>query len=294
MLTIGVLCSGGLGLETLTKTAKHHTIQFVLTDSKSIEIIEFSRENDIPCFAGNPRNNKGYHFIKNLDVDVIVSINYLFLIEKDIINHSKILTFNLHGSLLPKYRGRTPHVWAIINGEIEAGVTAHVIDEGCDTGNIIHQLVVPILLDDTGAMMLEKYARLYYPLVEKVLQAIVSNTLILKGQDEDEATYFGKRTPDDGEINWNSSKEDIRNWVRAQANPYPGAFSYYNTKKIIIDKVSFYKEEVDTRQYGIGEIIKVHPKVLVKCKNGVIVLDVIRTENCTFAKGKTFGNENRE
>ena len=294
MLTLGVLCSGGLGIDTLAKIAKEHSVKFVLTDSASQEIIDFSTKNQIPFYAGNPRKNIGYHFIKNISVDVIASINYLFLIEKDIINHSKFLTFNIHGSLLPKYRGRTPHVWAIINGETEAGITAHVIDESCDTGKIIHQIMVPITSNDTGATMLERYAREYYPLVEKVLNAIESNTLTLIVQNEEEATYFGKRTPDDGEIDWNRNAVDLRNWIRAQANPYPGAFTYYGNQKIIIDKVSLYKEDLDISRYAIGEIIDVHPKVLVKCKNGVIVLDVIRTENGTFAKGKTFGNENRK
>ncbi|WP_452598280.1 methionyl-tRNA formyltransferase [Pontimicrobium sp. MEBiC01747] len=294
MLTLGVLCSGGLGIDTLTKIAKEHTIKFVLTDSGSKEIIDFVIKNNIPYYAGNPRKGKGYNFIKNINVDVIASINYLFLIEKDIIDHSNILTFNIHGSLLPKYRGRTPHVWAIINGESEAGITAHVIDEGCDTGKIIHQRVVAITPGDTGATMLKKYAREYYPLVKEILEDILYNRLKLTKQKEEEATYFGKRTPDDGEINWNRKAQDIINWVRAQANPYPGAFTYYNNKKIIIDKVSLYEGEINAEKYAIGEIINSNPQVLVKCKNGIIVLDIIRTKNCIFEEGKIFENENRK
>ena len=293
MSTIGVLCSGGLGLETLSKIAKEYTIQFILTDRNSSGILDFANQNNIPIYAGNPRKGKGYNFIKDFSVDIIASINYLFLIEEDMINHSNILTFNIHGSLLPKYRGRTPHVWAIINGETKAGITTHIIDAGCDTGKIIHQIEIPIMDEDTGAIILEKYVQEYYPMIIKVLNDVASNQLKLKPQNEEEATYFGKRTPADGEINWDWTKEKIKNWVRAQANPYPGAFTFYNYEKIIIDKVSFSEEKTNQNPLN-GEIIQVEPNVLVKTKNGLIRLDIIRTENCTFARGNTFGNENRK
>lgn len=293
MLKIAVLCSGGLGFDTLKKIAQDYNVECILTDSNSLTIIEFAKDNNIPCFAGNPRNKKGYGFIKDFNIDVIASINYLFLIEEDIINHSRKLTFNIHGSLLPKYRGRTPHVWAIINGEKEAGITAHVIDSGCDTGKIIHQIKVPIDYDDTGAKMLEKYADAYFPLVKRVLYSLENNDLNLVVQDESKATYFGKRTPADGAINWNWPKEEIRNWVRAQAHPYPGAFTYYDNNQVIIDKVSFSNISVLENQNN-GEIIAVKPTLVVKTSNGALKIDAIRTENCIFAPGKKFDNENRK
>ncbi len=293
MMRIAILCSGGLGLDTLKKVTPEYNVVCVLTDSKSTEIIEFSKENNIPYFAGNPRNNKGFNFIKNFSIDIIASINYLFLIEEDIINHPNKLSFNIHGSLLPKYRGRTPHVWAIINDEKEAGITAHVIDAGCDTGDIIHQIKIPILPDDTGANMLEKYAQAYFPLVKKVLRDIECNQLKLTEQDESLATYFGKRTPLDGAINWNWDRKRIKNWIRALADPYPGAFTFYKGQKIVIDKVSFSDLKVNDKQNN-GEIITVKPSVIVKTKNGAIKLESIRTENCTFNLGKKFDNENRE
>lgn len=293
MLTIGVLCSGGLGLDTLSKIAKEHPIQFVLTDSNSTAIVNFAKNQNIPFYSGNPRKGKGYNFIKDFSTDVIASINYLFLIEEDIINHANIITFNIHGSLLPKYRGRTPHVWAIINGETKAGITAHLIDAGCDTGKIIHQIEIPIETEDTGAMMLDKYAREYYPLVKKVLSSIQSNKISLRDQNESEATYFGKRTPADGEINWNWSKEEIRNWVRAQANPYPGAFTFFMGQKVIIDKVSISWVKTTKDQMN-GEIILDCPNIVVKVEDGALNLDLIRTENRTFSKGNIFGNEDRK
>src|SRR5690606_11116288 len=105
-------------------------------------------------------------------VDVLFSINYLFLIERDVLSQDPRVV-NLHGSLLPKYRGRTPHVWAIINNESHTGVTAHLVDEGCDTGPIILQREVPIEYTDTGATILLKFSSLYPEIIADVYRMLV-------------------------------------------------------------------------------------------------------------------------
>lgn len=291
MLTLGVLCSGGLGYTTLQHIVKNYKVEFVLTDKKSESIIDFCTNENIPVFAGNPREGRGFDFIKEIKVDVIVSINYLFLIEEDIIKHPKRIAFNIHGSLLPKYRGRTPHVWAIINGEKEAGITAHIIDSDCDTGDIIHQLLVEITSENTGADILKKYAELYIPLIDNVLDSIKNDSLKMYPQDNSKATYFGKRTPDDGEIDWNWDGERIRNWVRAQAYPYPGAFAFLNGEKIVIDKVSI-QENIDFKGEN-GEIVQVDPKIAIKVGDALVILDKVRSKNGTFDIGKRFTNEDR-
>jgi methionyl-tRNA formyltransferase len=291
MLTIGILSSGKLGFQTLQKLISIYSIKFILTDKQSTDIIALAKEKQIPLYAGNPRNGKGFEMIKNIEVEVIASINYLFLIEKDIISHPTKLIFNIHGSLLPKYRGRTPHVWAIINGEKMTGITAHVVDEGCDTGKIIHQIEVPIGDEDTGAVILNKYELQYFPLIEKVLNNLKSGDIKFKDQDHYKATYFGKRTPSDGQIDWDLTNEEIRDWVRAQAYPYPGAFTFYEKRKIIIDKVcpiDFPKHKL----YQNGEIISSNPDVIIKTKNGALKLLSYREEKLTFIVGKRFKNEN--
>src|SRR5690606_24942825 len=179
-------------------------------------------------------------------------------------------------------------------GETKTGITAHLIDVGCDTGKIIQQIEISIEAEDTGAIILNKYATEYFPLVEKVLNQLKTNTLHLKSQEESKASYFGKRTPDDGEINWNWSKKAIKNWIRAQSHPYPGAFTYLNNLKIIIDKVSIGKEKVNLKHYKNGEIFQTHPNIVIKVSDGTIILDKIRTEKCNFEIGKILGNENRK
>ena len=276
-MKLGILSSGNLGKDTLEKIILDFNVVFVLTDSNSQDILSLCEENKIPYFKGNPRNSKGYDFIEKIEADIIVSINYLFLIEKDIISHSKQLTFNIHGSLLPKYRGRTPHVWSIINNEKETGITAHVIDEGCDTGDIISQIKIPINEIETGAEILNKFSLEYYNLILEVFKKLNSGKLGLVKQQEQLATYFGKRTPEDGRINWNWQKDRITNWVRAQAYPYPGAFSYVNSQKLIIDKVSDSSQgfRSDTAN---GAIIALTPNIVVKTTNGALEINKSRQE----------------
>jgi len=275
-MVLGVLTSGNLGLNILIKIESRFMIGFVLTDSNSLKIIDFCKLKKIPYYTGNPRKNKAYEFIKNITVDIIASVNYLFLINKDIINHSCKLTFNIHGSLLPKYRGRTPHVWAIINNEKETGITAHKIDEGCDTGDIIEQIIIPIEISDTGNDILQNYKKYYFKLLLDVVSKCENNTLQFKKQNEKFATYFGKRTPSDGKIEWDWQKERIRNWVRAQSTPYPGAFAFFENNKIIIDEVKFseigYNDEIDN-----GIVLANEPNIIVKTPNGPLELTKLRT-----------------
>ena len=290
-MKVGILTSGDLGMNTLIKIIHDFNVVFVLTDSNSHGVLSLCKENKIPCFKGNPRKGVGYNFIKKIEVDIIASINYLFLIEKDIIHHSKQITFNIHGSLLPKYRGRTPHVWSIINNEEETGITAHVIDEGCDTGDIISQTKIKIDKFQTGNDILNKYKILYYNLVKEVIEKVKSEQLELKKQDENLATYFGVRRPENGRIDWNWQKERIRNWVRAQSYPYPGAFTFFNSQKITIDKVEEFSVGFN---YNIinGTILEVKPNPIIKTQNGALIIKDYR-EKVKFIKGAKLDNNEK-
>jgi methionyl-tRNA formyltransferase len=285
-MKVGFLISGDLGETVLIYFIDKIDIEFVLTDKKSKSIIELCQKSKVQVYAGNPRNEKINKFIAGLTCDVIVSVNYLFLINKKIIDLAKILCFNIHGSLLPKYRGRTPHVWSIINGETQTGVTAHIIDEGCDSGPIIKQVIVDINSEDTGATILDKYKIIYVPLIEEVFEKIRANKIEVTIQDENKASYYGKRTPEDGQINWNWSFEKIINWVRAQSYPYPGAFTFYNNTKVIIDRVS----KSDFNYYNSlenGTIISINP-LLVKCEGAILRIESVRNSDSIFRINEKF------
>lgn len=274
MLHLGLLVSGNLGNVVLNYLEASNPIVFVMTDKNSDNIIDFCTKKKINCFIGNPRAGRCITFIQKLEIDVLISINYLFLIDKELISLPKIMAFNIHGSLLPKNRGRTPHVWAIINNEIETGITAHQIDDGCDTGDVIEQVVIPIKDNDTGANLLTKFNDNYILLVKSVIEKLTNNRIVLKKQDHSKATFFGKRTLEDGHIIWDWQKERIRNWIRAQAYPYPGAFTYLENAKIIIDEIS-YTDAGFSYEMPNGLVLSVDP-FLVKTPNGVVKLEKIR------------------
>jgi len=276
-LTIGVLCSGELGFNTMKYLAQYFHPQFIFTDKNSIAIIEYARIRSIPVFIGNPRKIESTVFLKQFKTDLIFSVNYLFLVDENILKYPRLYAINLHGSLLPKYRGRTQHVWAIINGEKETGITAHIMEKGCDTGDIVLQKRIPILSEDTGADILISYKKMYPEIILEIITNIEKDKLTRIAQDNEMATYFNKRTPEDGHINWNWQKERIYNWVRAQADPYPGAFSYINNQKITIDKIQ-YSDFGFNYEMPNGLILHTNPNILVKTPNGVIELLSIREQ----------------
>jgi methionyl-tRNA formyltransferase len=234
-----------------------------------------------PVFIGNPREGRLLEFLKDKNCDLLLSINYLFLIGSDVISFPKFYAINFHGSLLPKYRGRTPHIWAIINGEKTCGITAHLIEEGCDTGPIVLQHEVEISPEDTGQMILEKYKQIYPNIVKQVIGKVRDNKLVFFEQDNSKATFFGKRTPNDGKINWSWQKSRINNWIRAQAGPYPGAFTFYKGEKIIVDKIDVTTIEFEPLLKN-GTIIKVVDNIpYVKTPNGIVKLSKIRNQRAT-------------
>ena len=282
-MNLALFVSGSLGIKVLEHLrGSKHSIKCVFTDSNSRGIVDTAHHNRLPIFSGNPRNERALEFIDTYEIDIILSVNYLFLIEHSLFSRAK-LAINIHGSLLPRYRGRTPHVWAIINNETKTGVTAHLIDDGCDTGDIIKQKEVIIDNTDTGADILQKFNKLYVPLVDEILTDFERGSITLLPQNNKNATFFGKRTPDDGRINWGWQKERIRNWVRAQAYPYPGAFTHCEgfDEKVIIDEVVFSDRGFNETDRN-GLILSLNP-ICVKTPNGILELRNIRNlENLSF------------
>ncbi len=272
-MTVGLLISGNLGSIILNqlRESKEITLLFVYTDFKSVSIIECCNENNIPLFVGNPRDGKSVGFLGKLNApELLLSVNYLFIVEKDIIAKALRYAINIHGSLLPKYRGRTPHIWAIINNEKVTGITAHLMEEGCDEGDIILQIEVPILDSYTGQDVLNKFNDLYPKIVDELVSKLESNKITLFKQNHELATFFEKRTPEDGKISFDWQKERIYNWIRAQAKPYPGAFCFNRGEKIIIHQVE-YSDLGFTQNMQNGLVIKVeYNLVYFKTPNGVL------------------------
>ena len=126
---------------------------------------------------------------------------------------------------------------------------------------------------------------MYPKIVKEVINLYVSDSLKRVKQDNKIATFYTKRTAEDGQINWDWQKERIKNWVRALSFPYPGAFAFYENKKIIIDKISFSEKGYDN-SISNGTILQIDPDLLIKTSNGTIKIEEIRNNNIEFNKNK--------
>lgn len=249
--------------------SKGYEISYIFThkDLSDSGVDTFAKNHSIPFYYKDLRKNKDLIKDKKTDKVILVSINYRYILEKDTFNKF-LYAINIHGSLLPKYRGRTPHVWAIINGEKFAGITSHLIDEGVDTGAIIKQEKIKVQKYDTGATLLKKYEKIYPSILIESINFLINGNSPVK-QNEEEASYFGKREPIMGYIDFYQKSDKIIDFIRAQSNPYPGAYYFLqNGQKIIIHKI----EKTKDIQYieAIGIIKLIDEKYFVKSTDGFL------------------------
>ena len=161
--------------------------------------------------------------IQALQPDFYFSFYYREMLKTPLLAIPKRGALNMHGSLLPKYRGRVPVNWAIIRGETETGATLHYMTEKPDNGDIVAQQAVPILPDDTAFEVFQKVTVAAEMALNGVLPALLAGTAKAAIQDLSKGAYFGGRKAEDGIIDWSQSAREIHNLVRAVAPPYPGA-----------------------------------------------------------------------
>lgn len=194
-----------------------------------------AREHNIPLFYSNEVKSSEYaNVLKQTKPDIAFAIGWRYLITPEAYNIPPKGTLIIHDSLLPKYRGFAPMNWAIINGEKETGVTLFHIAEGIDCGPIVDQMPTPIHINDTAKTLDERVIKLYEEIITRNLPGLASGAVKSVPQDDSIATYTCKRTPEDGEIDWHNSAEQIHNLIRATTHPFPGAFTTLREKKILI------------------------------------------------------------
>ncbi|MBC3806059.1 formyltransferase [Undibacterium seohonense] len=194
-------------------------------------------ERGIPRITpDNPNTPEVIAQIAALQPDFIFSFYYRNMLSKDILALAKRGAYNLHGSLLPKYRGRVPVNWAVLHGETETGATLHEMTVKPDAGAIIGQTAVPILPDDTAFEVFGKLTVAAEQTLWNALPAMIAGTAPRIPNDLSRGSYFGGRKPEDGRIDWSKSAQDVYNLHRAVAPPYPGAFTDIHGKHFIIEK----------------------------------------------------------
>ncbi len=157
--------------------------------------------------------------------DFLFSFYYRLMLKSPLLGLAKRGAYNMHGSLLPKYRGRVPTNWAVLHGERETGATLHRMVEKPDAGDIVAQQSIPILPDDTAKEVFDKVTLAAEMCLGRALPGLLAGTAPHTPQDLSQGTYFGGRKPEDGRIDWSRPASEIHNLVRAVAPPYPGAFS---------------------------------------------------------------------
>jgi methionyl-tRNA formyltransferase len=194
-----------------------------------------AKQYGIPVYTPESINTPEWtERIRSWEPDIIFSFYYRTMIKEEILNIPRLGAFNMHGSLLPKYRGRVPINWAVLHGEKETGVTLHHMVKRADAGDIVDQEPVPILPDDTAQDVFNKAVRAARLVLERQLDALLKGTAPRRKQDEAQATSFGGRTPEDGRIDWTQSAEKIYNLIRAVTHPYPGAFTDVGGRRLLI------------------------------------------------------------
>lgn len=163
--------------------------------------------------------------VRDAAPDFLFSFYYRQMLSQTLLEIAPRGAFNMHGSLLPRYRGRVPVNWAVLHGERETGATLHAMTVKPDRGAIVDQLAVPILPDDTASEVFDKVTVAAEMTLDRCLPALLDGSAILREQDQAQASYFGGRKPEDGRIDWSAGARAIHDLVRAVAPPYPGAFT---------------------------------------------------------------------
>lgn len=183
--------------------------------------------------------------VKDIAPDFIFSFYFRRMIPMNVLECAKRGAYNMHGSLLPRYRGRVPINWAIINGETETGATLHEMVEKPDAGRIAGQLAVPILPNDNAFDVFNKVTVAAELVLHRALPSLIDGTATLTPQDLTQGSYFGGRKPEDGLIDLRWPGKRIHDFVRALAPPYPGAFFGLDRKAIVLVFNTWRTGEVD-------------------------------------------------
>lgn len=232
----------------------------------------------IPVFAPpNPNTPEWIKKIEAMRPEIIFSFYYRKLICDAILTIPPKGGLNLHGSLLPKYRGRAPVNWVLVHGEKETGLTLHYMIAKPDAGEIVAQKKVSVAEADTALTLYKKLVPLTREILMETIPLLAKGTAAKIPQDETKASYFGGRKPEDGKIDWKKSSREIYNLVRAVTHPYPGAFTFSEGKKTFIWQ-SELKEYRRPKSQGSGMIISATP-FIVSCMQGSLVIQQIQTEN---------------
>ena len=231
-----------------------------------------AREHGVPVFTPDPVNTPEWtDRIAAMRPDLILSVYYRQMISEDILRLAPLGAFNMHGSLLPSYRGRAPVNWAVLHGELRIGMTLHRMVKRPDAGEIIDQQGADIGPDDTAEQAFRKVLPCAVEVLGRQIERLLDGTATGTPQDESRATYYGGRTPEDGRIDWSAPARRIHNLVRAVTDPYPGAFTDLGDSRLM----DWQSAPLAAPPGRPGEILSLDPLIVA---TGDGALQLLRTE----------------
>lgn len=189
-------------------------------------VAELAKRSSVPVWKSERlRDETTLETIRGLTPDLIFSFYYRNLIPPEILALAPLGAFNIHGSLLPKYRGRAPVNWAVLHGEVETGATLHYMVARADAGDLVDQERVAIGPEETAFEVMAKVTEAACVVLERRLDELKAGRAPRIAQNHALATKFGRRRPEDGRIDWGQNAQEIVNLVRAVTRPFPGAFT---------------------------------------------------------------------
>jgi len=187
---------------------------------------KLARQHGLPVITPENANDAAVVAqIRALQPDFLFSFYYRNMLGPELLALARRGAYNMHGSLLPRYRGRVPVNWAVIMGESETGASLHEMVAKPDAGGIVEQQAAPIGPEDTAAEVFGKVAKAAQQVLARALPLLIAGTARITPQDLSKGSYYGGRKPEDGRIDWTKSAQAIHNLVRGVAPPYPGAFT---------------------------------------------------------------------
>jgi len=252
-------------------------------------VSDWAAENVIPCHRPDSVNVPEWvDRVRKMAPDVIFSFYYRNLLKEEILRIPPAGAFNLHGSLLPAYRGRCPVNWVLVRGEKKTGVTLHHMVEKADAGDIVGQKEVSIDPEDSAFSLFNKLCVAAGELLDGLLPLIKEGRAPRIPQDPEKATYFGGRRPEDGRIDWNRPVMQVYDLIRAVTEPYPGAFTFLDEGRLLIwwarPEAGGYQND------GIpGRIVTEGQEVFVEAKEGRLKLVDVEVEGLRLRGEAVYG-----
>lgn len=269
---IGYVC-----LEELLDFGARIPFLFTHEDDPSEEIwfrrpVTIAQKHNIPVYTPTTlKDEKWIQLIEDATPDFIFSFYYRHMIPKRILDIPRVAALNLHGSLLPKFRGRAPVNWVLVEGESETGVTLHEMVEKPDAGDIIAQKKIEIAFEDDVYTLYMKMTSAARHLMKETLPMLADGTFVRTPQTGT-SSYFGGRKPEDGLITWQKDALSLYNLTRAVTHPYPGAFTLIGERKLFIWKSH---PESDTGNGVPGKVLSSRP---LKIATGKGSLNLVRVQ----------------